>query len=298
MKLVTGLVLLACCSYALAGGNGFDDRIQVREFNDVTITQNFNDEPSTFANILLDLLVKNTILDEPTAAKFLVTFKVNGVNRKTDGAAAFTKATFVNFAAKGDADARRKFIERSLSLFDKPDQSGSRVIEYLMEFVLDNDVLEAQDAANLAGDHGYGVKIETTRYKTNTEQIDINPPPPPATIKPRPGTKFYYVVYVTSNPTFEQIHKFINVLLELTIKFNILNEQNAVDILTTFKIKPNPRFEKLTGVILTVNLLKKVKVNKCPIAAKKFLKLIKAQLKITNHPLRILIAVFQLLLDN
>jgi len=148
-----------------------------KEFSDVTITQSTEDDPSTFANILLDMLVEKSILDAPTAEKILATFKVNGVERNPQNAQAFTKATIGTLAIKGDADASNKFIKRLTKLLDQPENQGSQLIAHLLELVLDTDLVNANDGAQLASTNGYGVKIETTRYTSSTQEVEATPAP-------------------------------------------------------------------------------------------------------------------------
>jgi len=148
-----------------------------KEFSDVTINQSTEDDPTAFVNILLDTLVKKSIVDESTASQILVTFKVKGVERNPQAAKAFTKATIGAATIKGDADASSKFIKRLTKLLDQRADQGRQLIEHLLELVLDNDLLEAQTAAELAATNGYGVKIETTRVSINTQQVQVTPAP-------------------------------------------------------------------------------------------------------------------------
>jgi len=163
------LAFLTClCAFAQSAA-------KEKEFSDVAITQTTEDEPSTFANMLLDMLVKKTILDEATAGKLLATFKVKGVNRKPSGA--FTKATIGAVTIKGDADASGKFIKRLTKLLDQGTDQGRQLIEHLLELVLDNDLMNANDGAQLAAENGYGVKIETIRYTSSSKNVEATPAP-------------------------------------------------------------------------------------------------------------------------
>jgi len=174
MKLAGVIVL---CFYFLA-----HCAAEEKESSDVTITQNINDDDSEFANILLDMLVKKPILDEATAARLLATFKVKGVNRKTDGAAAFTKADIGTMTIQGNPDASKKFKNSLTSLFDQ-DKQGQRLVEYLLELALDNDLIDEKAAGQLAADNGYGVSIQTTRYSSSTNEIEVKPVPRSTTTK-------------------------------------------------------------------------------------------------------------------
>jgi len=180
MNLFLGFVFFGCL-YAIGHSQ------EEKEFNVVTITESVVDDPSEFANILLDTLVKKPILDESSASRILATFNVKGVNRNTDNAQAYTKTTISTLTIKGDADAANKFITRLTGLFDNHDKQGERLIEYFMELILDNNISEPNDIANLAASNGYGVNIKTTKSWFNTQEIEGNPaspPPAPTTAAP------------------------------------------------------------------------------------------------------------------
>jgi len=170
MKLSLSFIFLTCF-YAIGQSSN------QKEFTDVTITESTSDDPSEFANILLDTLVKKRTLDEATAVKILATFDVKGVNRDPESAQPYTKATINKLVAKGDADAAKKFINRLRGLFDNSKNQGERLIEYLLELVLDNGLMDAKDGAELAANNGYGVNIEVTRFTSSTQEISGKPKP-------------------------------------------------------------------------------------------------------------------------
>jgi len=173
MNFVLGFLFLACL---YTTGHSQEER----EFSVVTITESVVDDTSPFANILLDTLVKKPILDESSASRILATFNVKGVNRNTDNAQAYTKTTIGTMALKGDAEAAKNFINRLTGLFDIHDKQGERLIEYCMELILDNNISEPNDLAQLAAGNGYGVKITTTKSSVSTQEIEGNPASPTA----------------------------------------------------------------------------------------------------------------------
>jgi len=164
-----------------------------RESNDVTITESYNEEDSTFVNILFDKLVAKSILDESTCSRILATYKVQGRNSAT--AQPYTKATIGTCQVKGVAEASKKFINSLTVLLDQHEKQGLGLVKYCMELVLDNDIMQASDAAQLAADNGYGCKIQTSRYSSSSDQLEVTvaqpteepttpaPPPPPTTTK-------------------------------------------------------------------------------------------------------------------
>lgn len=75
---------------------------------------------------------------------------------------------------------------------------------------------------------GYGVDIQITKYTITQDEVEITEPPPPP-------VQYYYIVYITNQPSLEQIEIFINVLFELTIKYQILDESTIANLLATFR---------------------------------------------------------------
>jgi cell division septation protein DedD len=179
MKLVSGLVLLVVFSFASAA-----PQKSAKEFSDVTISDSNSDadEDATFTNGLLDRLVNKAVLDEPNAGRFLNTFKVKPVKRKTDGAKPFTKDDIGGWPAKGNPEAHTKFIDRVSDLLDKPEKRNLRLIENLLELILDNDVMEMDAAGELASDNGYTIDIKITTLTTTTTETKG----PKAKPKPKP----------------------------------------------------------------------------------------------------------------
>lgn len=87
---------------------------------------------------------------------------------------------------------------------------------------------------------GYGANIQITSYAMEevvipeVEVVTLEPPPPPPPA-PVETITYHHIIYITSKPTLEQINIFINVLLELTLKYKILDEPSIADLLTTFR---------------------------------------------------------------
>ena len=161
MKMIVSVALLVCF-YAVAHSS------EEREFNDVKITQSLADDHSEFANILLDTLVEKPILDESTASRILATFDLKGVNR--NAGEAYTQSSVKSVAVKGDKGAGRRFVNHLSGLFDE-EQQGLRLIELLLALILDNDLMEANEASKLAAANGYGVNIKITRIQESTQEV-------------------------------------------------------------------------------------------------------------------------------
>lgn len=80
--------------------------------------------------------------------------EIDSDNKTLEGAEVFTKASLSALPPHGDTDAFVKFLDRLSSLIDKPDPKGQHLIEYLLEIVLDNKLMEVDPAMELVANNG------------------------------------------------------------------------------------------------------------------------------------------------
>ena len=90
-----------------------------------------------------------------------------------DGVTAFTKDDITKCPGKGNAEAHSKFVSRIAGVFQNPHPKGFHIIEFLLEWALDNKVLEIKDAVKEMTTNGYGVKIQVTKYVTRTDEVVV-----------------------------------------------------------------------------------------------------------------------------
>lgn len=121
-------------------------------------------------------------------------------------------------------------------------------------------------------------------------------------------------VTINNNPTNDNIHKFVNTLLELLIKAEIITTTTAGDILATFGkysntftrfkhqlilgIKGINSLEKIRGNALKDITISTFKIMKDATAAAKFTELVKPYFHDKSNFTYLVVSLLQLLLDN
>jgi len=283
-----------------------DQEETTKEFSDVTIGESIAEDDSIFVNNLLDLLVKKSILDEPTSSRILVTFKIKGVNRNTDGAEAFTKESISDASVKGDADAQKKFVARISGLLDNTEKREKNVIGYLLELVLDNQLIEGNAAAQFAADAGYSIDIKITTVQTGSEDGDVDVAVrPKLQSKPqikkkhkeqRPQKKCSRTMTFQNPSNDDDLPKFINFLIEILVNTNVFDESTAGDILTTFDVEPTGN--QPAGTMLSLTTINTVKIRAHRIARKKFFTFVVSHLTTPKPLTDLVVSLLQLLIDN
>jgi outer membrane biosynthesis protein TonB len=306
MKLVSGLVLLVLVSHARSDLPEPEEGETAKDLSDVTITDSNTNaaENAKFINHLIDLLVKRSILEESSGARILATFKIKGDNLKTDGVKPFCQESFKTCQADGDADAHNKFITRLTGLLTKTDKRELHLIEYLLELIMDNALLEINDAGQLAAENGYSIDIKITRMISTIEEIELpdDEPKKPKTPKkphrpnrPRKHKRRDSTVTFPDPPGHDDLTKFINFLVEFLVRVQIFDKPVGGDILATFDVKPTG---DLKGKKLTPTTFKTCKIKAHPVSRKKFFPFVKKQLDQKQPLHHLVIHLLQLLIDN
>jgi len=216
---------------------------------------------------------------------------------KTYGVTAHTTATLNDVVCGGDQDARKKFITYLTTLIGKPKSAtgyGSLLVKYFLELVLDNVLIEIQNAADLAVSYGYSVSIQITRIYTTTTTREVTGG------GDGPHMKFDSTVTISNEPTDEDFGGFISKALEVLVQAKIFETSAANNILFTFGVKGANTLANIAGgqAISTGSISTSMKCGGDQLAAAKFIKLITPILGQKTKLSSVAIYLLQLILDN
>jgi len=118
-------------------------------------------------------LIEATILDLQSARDILATFGVKGIGSLAGSGNPLTASGIANLKIGGDPAARAKFIKLVTAQIGQRNGSLS-VVAYLLQLLLDNEKIDAQNASQLAMSFNFGVAIQIAQTQHQQQVIHGN----------------------------------------------------------------------------------------------------------------------------